>query len=135
MNDTATKPAMQLDAVVERYVQIRDKKAEMKKAFEASVAPLTEAMDRLENAVLKALNDQGVESVRTKAGTAYKSTSTSATVADWEQVLPWIKENDRWDMLEKRVNKTAVEQFRTDNDDLPPGINWREAITVNVRRS
>jgi hypothetical protein len=126
---------MKLDLIVERYVQLRDKKAQMKAAYEASVADITTGMNRLENAILATLNEQGAESFRTAHGTAYKSTSTSATVADWDSLLGFVRENDRWDMLEKRVSKTAVDQFRAANDDLPPGINYRESVSVGVRRS
>lgn len=126
---------MQLDKIVERYVLLRDKKAQMKAEFDASVADINAAMDRLENAILQTLTAQGVESVRTEHGTAYKSTSTSATIADWDAFLSFVQENERYDMIEKRCAKTAVEQYRAANDDLPPGVNWREAVTVNVRRA
>lgn len=126
---------MKLDKIVERYVQLRDKKAQMKAAYEASVSDITAAMDRLENAILETLNEQGVESVRTEFGTAMKIRSTSATVADWDSLLGFVREQERWDMLEKRVSKTAVEQYRAANDDLPPGINYKEAITIGIRRA
>jgi hypothetical protein len=38
-------------------------------------------------------------------------------------------------MLERRVSKAAVEQYKDEHGNLPPGINWREEITINVRRS
>ncbi len=126
---------MKLDLIVERYVQMRDKKAEMTAAFKASVADLDAGMAKLEGAIMDTLNAQGVESVRTNAGTAFKSVSTSATVADWDSYLGFVKANDRWDMLEKRCSKLAVEQYKVANDDLPPGINWKSAVTVNVRRA
>lgn len=126
---------MKLDLIVERYVLMRDKKAEMKAAYEASVADLNTGMAKLENAIMATLNEQGVESVRTNAGTAFKSVSTSATIADWDSYLAFVQANDRWDMLEKRCSKLAVEQYRAANDDLPPGVNWKQAVTVNVRRA
>ena len=126
---------MKLDLIVERYVQMRDKLAEMKAAYDASTADIKTGMAKLENAIMATLNEQGVESVRTNAGTAFKSVSTSATVADWDAYLAFVQANDRWDMLEKRCAKLAVEQYRSANDDLPPGINWKSAVTVNVRRA
>ena len=126
---------MQLDKIVERYVLLRDKKAQMKAEFDASVADINAAMDRLENAILQTLTAQGVESVRTDFGTAFKSKSTSATIADWDAFLAFVQENERYDMIEKRCAKTAVEQYRAANDDLPPGVNWKEAVSINVRRA
>lgn len=126
---------MKLDLIVERYVQMRDRLAEMKAAYDASTAEIKAGMAKLEGAIMDTLNEQGVESVRTNAGTAFKSVSTSATIADWDAYLQFVKDNDRFDMLEKRCSKLAVEQYRSANDDLPPGVNWKQAVTVNVRRA
>ena len=126
---------MQLDKIVERYVALRDRKAQMKKDFEESVAEITSAMDRLENAILQTLNEQGVESVRTQFGTAMKIRSTSVTVADKDSFKHWLHNTDQWHLADIRASKTAVEQFREENNDLPPGINYKEAITVGIRRS
>lgn len=126
---------MKLDQIVERYVKLRDRKTQLKAAYEASVADINTAMSRLENAIQATLDKQGVEAVRTEHGTAFKSTSTSATVADWDSLLSFVRENERWDMLEKRVAKTAVDAFREEHDDLPPGVNYRQAISIGVRRA
>lgn len=126
---------MKLDLVVERYVALRDKKAELKKQFEDQARVLTEAMDRLEAAILQTLNEQGVESVRTAAGTAYKSTSTSVTVADRDMFREYIVTNGAWELADIRAAKKAVEEFRAANDDIPPGLNWSQATQVGVRRS
>jgi len=121
--------------VVERYIALRDKKSEHKKAYEAKVEAIDAALEKLEAFIMTRLDEQGVDSVKTSVGTAYKSTRTSATVADWPMVLDWIKNGENWDMLEKRVNKSFVESFRTEYDDLPPGVNWREEKVINIRRS
>jgi hypothetical protein len=49
-------------------------------------------------------------------------------------LLNHVQENDAWEMLERRVNKKTVEQFKDVNDDLPPGVNWSETQVVNFRR-
>jgi hypothetical protein len=46
-----------------------------------------------------------------------------------------VRENDDWALLEVRASKSAVEQYRENNNDLPPGISMREERVVNVRRS
>lgn len=126
---------MKLDLIIERYVQLRDRKAELKAAFDASVAEINTGLQRLEGAILDTLTEQGVESVRTGAGTAYKSVSTSVTAADGEMFLQWCLGNDRLDLLEKRPSKTAVEAYKEEFNDLPPGINWKSAVSVGVRRA
>lgn len=126
---------MKIDSIIERYIKLRDKKAQMKAAFDASTADINTAMTRCECVILEEINAQGVESVRTEYGTAFKSTATSVTTADGEMFMQFCIANDRLDLLEKRPNKTAVEEYKAANDDLPPGINYRQAVTLNVRRA
>ena len=126
---------MKIDSIIERYIKLRDKKAQMKAAFDASTADINNAMTRCEQVILEEINSQGVESVRTEFGTAFKSVTTSVTAADGEMFMQFCIANDRMDMLEKRPNKTAVEEYKAANDDLPPGINYRQAVSLNVRRA
>lgn len=133
MTEVAEKP--QIAQIVERYVQLRDKKAELKAGYDASVKDIDAALERIENFLLTKMQELGVESVRTPFGTPYVSKRTSASVADWEAVLDFVKANDEWQMLERRVNKTVVAQWRDEHNDLPPGLNWTEERVVNIRRS
>lgn len=124
-----------IDQIVEKYIALRDAKAKHKAEYEVKVAEIEAALDRIEKHLLENMQAQGLKSLPTAAGTAYISHRTSASVADWDSVLHFIRENDAWSMLEKRVSKTAVEEFKAANSDLPPGINWYESVVVNVKRS
>lgn len=126
---------MKLSEAVSIYIKMRDKKAQMKAEFDASVAPLNEKMEKLEAKLLDVFNKTGMDSVKTEFGTAYTTTRVTASVADREIFMNHVKENDEWALLEVRASKTAVEQYRDNNNDLPPGISMREERVVNIRRS
>ena len=127
---------MKMSDAVSLYIQLRDKKAQMKAEFDAQIAPLQEKMDKLEAKLLEVFNNTGMDSVKTEFGTAYATVRTTASVADRESFMDYVKANEEWALLEVRVSKTAVEQFRSANDnELPPGVNVREERVVNVRRS
>lgn len=127
---------MKLSEAVSLYIKLRDQKAQMKADFDAQVAPLQEKMDKLEAKLLEVFNQTGMDSVKTEFGTAYATVRTSASIADRDAFMDFVKANEEWALLEVRVSKTAVEQFRSANDDeLPPGINVREERVVNIRRS
>lgn len=127
---------MKMSDAVSIYIQLRDKKAQMKAEFDAQVAPLQEKMDKLEAKLLEVFNNTGMDSVKTEFGTAYATVRTTASVADRESFMDYVKANEEWALLEVRVSKTAVEQYRSANDnELPPGVNVREERVVNVRRS
>ena len=127
---------MKLSEAVTLYIQLRDKKAQMKSEFEASVAPITDKMEKLEAKLLDVFNKTGMDSVRTEHGTAYTAVRTTASVADREAFMEFVKANEEWSLIEVRAAKTAIEQFRDNNDnELPPGINIRSERVVNIRRS
>ena len=127
---------MKVSDAVSLYIKLRDQKAQMKNDYEQAVAPLQEKMDKLEAKLLEVFNQTGMDSVKTEAGTAYATVRTTASVADRDAFMEYVKAKEEWSLLEVRVNKTAVEQFRSANDDeLPPGVNLREERVVNIRRS
>lgn len=122
--------------LVRIYIGLRDARATRKAAYEAEDAADKQKQERIESEFMRRFNERGLTSVAAEGvGTAYKSTRTSATVADWGVLLNYVRETDAWELIEHRASKTAVEQFRAANDDLPPGVNWTEAVTINFRRS
>lgn len=127
--------AAKLDEIVAKYMQLRDRKKVIKDEYDAKVADLDAAMERIENYLLAEMQKSGLKNLPTEAGTAYMSTRTSATVADWDSLLHFVREHELWTMLEKRVSKTAVDEYVAANDDLPPGVNVTQAVVVNIRRS
>lgn len=126
---------MKLLDAVEKYIEYRDKKAELKTKYEADVEDLDKKMAKIEAALLEAFDKTGMDSARTKSGTAYVAVRTSASVADKEAFMEFVKAKEEWPLLEIRASKTGVEQFKSIHEDLPPGVNWREERVINIRRS
>lgn len=125
---------MDVNELVEKYIELRDKKAAFKKEYELKTEKIDTVLDKIEIALLKTFQDSGLDSVSTKAGTAYTSTRATAKVADKDAFMTFVIEGKNWEFLENRCSKEAVEQFKAANEDLPPGISWSEIRTVNVRR-
>lgn len=135
-DESSTKAATaQFDGLMERINKIRERKAELKREYEAKVAPLDEAEEKIKNFFLKSFSQMGVDSVKTGHGTAYITTKVSVTVGDRDEFITHVKANDAWELLDVKANKTAVKEFREANDDLPPGLNWSEIRDINIRRS
>ena len=93
-------------------------------------------MDKIEAIMLSRMIDSGAEAVRTNAGIAFKSTKSSANVADKEMYRQWLlaDPDNRMHIAEIRVNKPAVEQYREVHQEVPPGINMNTEVTVIFRR-
>lgn len=123
------------ESLTKIYMAARDRRAERKAAYQEADASDKMKQDKIEIEFLRRFQDRGIDSVSIReVGTAYRSTRASATVADWDALLDHIQDNEAWELLERRVNKTAVEQFKAEEQDLPPGVNWSETQVVNFRR-
>jgi hypothetical protein len=123
------------DVLVKAFIELRDKRSTTKAAFDAEDARLKAHQEKIEAVLLQRYNERGVESSRTTYGTAYKTTVGYASVADKDALKGYIAENDAWELLTIMANKTAVKQYIEENNDLPPGINWREEVHVRVNRA
>ena len=91
-------------------------------------------MEEIERLLLAECNEMGVESLRTSAGTAYKTVKHSVTVADKDAFRNFIKNEDAWYFADLRANAPAVRAYLDENDHLPPGVNMSSWAAVNVKR-
>jgi len=139
MSETLDRPVtintMTPDLMIEKYVLLRDKEAEIKKRHVAELAPYHEVMARLEGWLLEALNQAGLSSMKAPAGTAFKTTRTSAKVIDWPATLAFIREREAWDLLEARVSKLAAQEIMAELKQPIPGVETSAELCVNVRRA
>ena len=125
-----------IDQIVEKYITLRDLKAQYKAEYEAKTAEITAALDRIETHLLAKMQEQGVKSFPTAAGTAYLQHRSSASIGDWDSYKRFCAaQEDPFLFFDKRPNKTVLDEYRQANGELPPGINWRESVVVNVKRS
>lgn len=71
-----------VEEVTKKYIELRDRKAEIAKRQSEEVKPLSEAMENLEAWLLNQMNTLGVDSFKTSAGTPYKANSNSVKMTD-----------------------------------------------------
>lgn len=123
-----------VEEVVAAYIKLRDSKKTLASKQKEEMAPINAKLEKLEGWLHREMNRLHAENIRTDAGTAYKATRSSVKVQSWEDFLEFVQENDLWHMLDKRANKTAVQEFVESNEELPPGLSITMDETVNIRR-
>lgn len=123
-----------VDQVVAAYMKLRDKKKAIESAAEAEVATIKDKMEKFEAWIREKANEQGVTSFKTKSGTAFLTTTDYASVSNWDATLEFIKKNDAFDMLERRVSKTAVRSYIDAHKVVPAGVDYGTRLTVNIRK-
>ena len=106
----------------------------MKEQKEA-LAPLNEQMQKCLAWIQQQLQQQGLQSFKGESGTAFLSTDTSVTSADWDATLAWIRENEQWVFLEKRVSKSVVQDYIGSTGEIPPGVKVSTSVEAHIRKS
>jgi hypothetical protein len=124
-----------VEQVVETYIKLRRKKEQLEAETKDKVAGIKDKMTKLEAWLMERADNDGVTSFKTPAGTAFVTTTDYANVADWDAVLTFIRTHDAFDMLEKRVSKTAVRAHMDETGDVPPGITYGTKLGINVRKA
>ncbi len=71
-----------VEEVIGKYVELRDRKAELVKKQAEETRPLNEAMEHMENWLAHQMNEVGCNSFKTDAGTAFKVNSNSVQMQD-----------------------------------------------------
>ena len=124
------------DKLTLAYIKMRDKRAEMLKAYEAEDAKIQEQMDMVEDELRKLFDEIGLESIRTAHGTVYRSVKTQYQVNDWDNMYKFVMEHNVPQLLQRRVSPINMKQFLNENPNLMPiGMNIDNRYTVTVRRS
>ncbi len=126
--------SIKVDDVIATYMKLRSQKDSIEAETKEKVAGVKAKMEKLEAWIKEQADLQGVTSFKTKHGTAFLTTTDYATVADWDAMLTFVRENDAYDMLEKRVSKTAVRGYIEQTKTVPPGVNYGTRLDVNIRK-
>jgi len=123
-----------VDSVVATYMTLRKQKEAIEAEAKDRVAEVKAKMEKLEAWIKVQADTMGVTSFKTPHGTAFLTTTDYANVADWDVMLSFIKDNDAYDMLEKRVSKIAVRGYIEQTKSVPPGVNYGTKLEVNLRK-
>ena len=123
------------DQAVEKYVELREKRAVLKRAYDAEDFILKEALEKIEGWFLKKMNEDKVEAYKTASGTAYIAQEIRASCADWPSFWQFCADNNLVSLLEKRVSIGAIKEYEESNGELPPFINKTVERVVRVRKS
>jgi sugar phosphate isomerase/epimerase len=124
------------EKLVEIYVKIRDKRAEIQKNYEKEDSRLKEQLELVTGKLLDICRETGVESMRTHAGTVSRSVTTRYWTSDWASMYEFIKEHDVVNLLEQRIHQGNIKSFLADNPELmPKGLNSDSKYTLRVVRA
>jgi len=138
MNDEVLEAPspLKMDELTAVYIRIRDKRDELKRAYEAQDGELKEQLDVIEQEMLNVCKELGADNIKTSAGTIIRSVKSRYWTNDWDSMYDFIEGQGAFGLLEKRLHQTNMKDFLAENPDLyPKGLNVEKQFTVVVRRA
>jgi hypothetical protein len=100
-----------------------------------SVTDLEAKMKTVKGALLDHFKLNGLDSIRTPYGIAYRTVRTTYSTADWENFYKFVLDHNAPYLLEKRLHQSNTQAFLADNPELlPPGLNSSSEYTITIRR-
>lgn len=133
MAEVETNP--KLERMLGAYMAIRNKRSEIKRAFEEEDGDLKKKHALIEAALLKMMQETGSENLTVKGtGMAYLTTKTFTKGKDWDALWKYIEESGNLDLLQRRLSSRAVQEYMDANEgELPPGVDVSQERAVVVR--
>ena len=124
-----------VDKVIGAYISLRDKIDAIETRHKDELRPHRDQLAKLETWLQVQLQAKGLQSLKGASGTVFLQEQTSATVEDWAEALSFLRDKEMWELLEKRVSKSVVQDYLESTGEIPPGIKYERRIVARVRRS
>lgn len=135
MSDTPDKPVVTPAKRLEQFIAVRDKIEQMKERHKQELAPLNDALIKLNGILLQHCIDQGIDSIKVSGvGTAYKKSTNSASIADPVAFQRHVIGTEAWELADWKANAPAVAKYIEEHGDAPPGVNFSVRVNMGVRR-
>lgn len=107
----------------------KDRKNEELKAINAEI-------EQCERRIIEQMELDGLDTLSIRGvGTAFVTTKDYPQVTDMEAFVKWCYENNRTDMIQKRVSSTAYNQYVQTENIMPDGTDVFQKSTLNFRRN
>ena len=135
MADAIGAGGIPLAKMTKVYLKIKAERDRLSAEYKEADSELVSQQDKIRSALLGYLKENELKSVKTDAGTFYRTVKQKYWTSDWESMNAFIMEHDVPHFYEKRLNQTNVKQFLEENPDLvPKGLNVDSEYTVAVRK-
>ena len=121
---------------VNAYLKIKAKRTELSANFDTEDTILKNQQELIKTELLDYLKENDLKSVKTEAGTFYKTVKTRYWTSDWEEMHKFVLEHEVPEFFEKRLSQGVIKQFLEENPEaVPKGLNSDSEFAVTVRKS
>lgn len=104
------------------------------KELETAKKELNKELNDIKLILLARADEQGATRIATDLGTAIVSEQIVPQIDDWDAAQAYIKENDFWHLLPRKINSAAFRELQQAGTDVP-GVSPYMKRDINLRPS
>jgi len=136
MADAKNVGGVPLGKLTEVYLKIKDERERLSAEYREADGKLVSKQEKIKAALLDYLKENDIKSVKTDAGTFYRTVRQKYWTSDWDSMREFILEHEVREILDKRLNQKNVREFLEENPDLlPKGLNVDAEYALTIRKA
>lgn len=121
------KISSHLPDVVDAYISIRAQRLQL----DRQAAEVKEQEETLKEHLISSFRTSGTTALGGQAGLVKMTKTIEPDPTNWDELYIYIKANDAWELLHKRVGSQAVKERWEAGEEIP-GIGRREVYKLSV---
>ena len=135
MADAIGAGGIPLAKMTKVYLKIKAERDKLSAEYKEADDELVSQQDKIRSALLGYLKENDLKSVKTDAGTFYRTVKQKYWTSDWENMHKFILEHEVPEFLDKRLNQKNVKEFLEEHPDLlPKGLNVDAEFALTIRK-
>ena len=135
MADAVEVSGVPLAKMTKVYLKIKAERDRLSAEYKEADDKLVRQQDKIKSTLLGYLKENDIKSVKTDAGTFYRTVKQKYWTSDWENMHKFILEHEVPEFLDKRLNQKNVKEFLEEHPDLlPKGLNVDAEFALTIRK-
>lgn len=127
-------PGNDVNDRIAQHFAVRAVLDQVEKEVAKATFPLEELKRLLEGWFDKFLTSTKQENAVCVAGTVHWNTRVTASLADPQAFMDFVIANNKFELLDRKANSTAVQDYVKANKANPPGVNLTAHRTIGVNK-
>lgn len=128
--------AVNLEQLADKITELQAKIDRIKTAADAKIAPLKQEIEPLEEQLLLAMQDQGVELFKGKKSEAKISEKLRVSFADFEAFEKFVLRRKALHLFERRIGIKAYREMKESMGNKPiPGLSEFQQQSLTVKKA
>lgn len=125
-------PPFNFAHVIGRARQLEAKMKEISDRHKAELEPFNAMKIKLRGLLLQQLQDTGQQNTATPNGGCHQINRITVSLDDPDEFMRHVIGTEEYGLLDRKANKTAVEEYLHEHGALPPGVKYTVMLDIGL---